>query len=145
LLDQHLVNTLDLSILVHRAYWGSVGQSQKLHALFHKISGEWLTLVGKSAEAIRGLGGQPLATARFLVDHSGLPDYPQGATAVRDRIQALHSIYLQYEQVTRASLRIAQALNCKTAVELIQEAKSRAERDLCSLEACLIRSQSVPW
>ncbi|MBR8835991.1 MAG: DNA starvation/stationary phase protection protein Dps [Stigonema ocellatum SAG 48.90 = DSM 106950] len=110
ILNQTLATTIDLKTQVKQAQWNVTGiSSSHLSELFDEIATELDIYINLLAERVTTLGGLAMATARSVVRHSILPEYPFHIIEGKDHVVSLAErlvIYgtLLWENIDRTSV-----------------------------------------
>ena len=138
LLNRQLADTVDLRSQARQARFNVKGSFvQELSSLFDGLAQDLRQFADLIAQHINALGGNAVATVRFVAQESRLRDYPLDALDGHEHVEALLSSYARYELETCHNRKAAQELGDSGTAGLFQVILASVENNLWLLEAYL--------
>jgi starvation-inducible DNA-binding protein len=132
LLNARLADAFDLYSQLKQAHWNVKGSDFiQLHELYDDVAESVLEHVDEIAERATALGGLALGTARMAAAASTLDEYPLGAVAGMDTVEAISDRLSAYGASIRTAIEDALELDDQDTADLFIEV-SRASPGLPS-------------
>lgn len=136
LLNSLLADAIDLKLQIKQAHWNVKGTNfMALHKLFDKIAAEVDEQADEVAERAVALGGTALGTSSVVVAESTLPDYPLGAVASADHIDAVSIALSCFGKRARHAIKEFTELNDDDSADLMTEISRLIDKRLWMVEA----------
>lgn len=136
LLNQRLADCIDLQTHCKQAHWNVKGPSFiALHKLFDEINEEVEDYVDDIAERIVQLGGQAEGTARLVVAHSNLIDYPPAISTGAEHVAALSDSLSAFGRTARMGIDEMDELEDKDSADLMTGISRGIDKWLWFVEA----------
>ncbi len=134
----HTVSAIDLFLQSKQAHWNVNGKNfHSIHALFDELaagSQSWADLL---AERVRQLGFEALGSARAIVEHSRISEYPSQISTSSDHLAAVADRLAEFAKGIRAAIDQCAKLGDADGADICTEVSSAADKLLWMVEAHL--------
>jgi starvation-inducible DNA-binding protein len=138
LLNARLADAFDLYSQLKQAHWNVKGSDFiQLHELYDDVAESVLEHVDEIAERATALGGLALGTARMAASASTLDEYPLGAVAGMDTVEAIADRLSAYGASVRTAIEAALELEDQDTADLFIEVSRALDKHLWFVEAHL--------
>lgn len=138
LLNALLADAVDLQTQLKQAHWNVKGPNFiALHELFDKFAGEAREHADLIAERVATLGGSPAGTARNAAAKSSLKEYPHGAAAGHDHVEAVAAALASFAKACRAAIESSNELRDAVTADILTEITRATDLSLWFAEAHL--------
>ncbi len=142
LLNARLADSIDLQTQMKQAHWNVKGPDFiALHELFDQINSSVEEYVDTIAERAVQLGGIAHGTARMVVKHSTLTEYPGNIASGHDHVEAVSTALSAFGKQVRHSIDLSQELSDADTTDLFTEVSRGIDKWLWFVEAHLQASK----
>lgn len=134
----HTVSAIDLFLQSKQAHWNVNGKNfHSIHALFDELAAASQSWADLLAERVRQLGFEALGSARAIVEHSRITEYPTQISTSSDHLAAVADRLAEFAKGIRAAIDQCAKLGDADGADICTEVSSAADKLLWMVEAHL--------